>query len=420
LVQEGTFNNSYGDGTEYIGDYITDVVSVGGIEIKAGDLIIGLANQLVSGPQAQNDGSGLVGVGYQALSGAIALTATGTNGTLPPTIISAGDISRQAYSLYLGGNEAHDGAIIFGGVDPAYYTGDLVVVQTLPDPLPETDIQYTALQVALTGVSVSDGKGTRGLTGSDYGVAALLDSGTSIMHLPNDIVTALYDGFGITMIEGEPYLPCSRAESNASIAFQFGGSDGPSISVPLSAMMANYSDSGATPFSDGQDACFFNVVGPLGDGSVILGDSFMRSGYFVFDLTNNQIAVAQGVTDTPTSTGSVTAMSSGSDIPGASSTNTFTISGSSVTDVSGPAQTTENGSGNTSAEPATPTFDLGAAGSATSNLASDGSSSSTGGSSSSSGIGATVAAPAVILPGTRIAVGSGVMAAAIAFAMILL
>lgn len=422
LVSEGTFNNTYGDGTSYVGDYITDVVDVGKIDIKAGDLIIGLANELGDGPQLQNDGSGLVGVGYQANSGAIILTYQ-ENGTLPPTVVSAmvasGDIGRQAYSLFLGQENSASGSIIFGGVDPSYYSGDLVAVPVLKDPIQGSNIEYTSFTVALTGVSISDDSGTRSLTDDNFAVPVLLDSGTTITHLTSDLAQAINDGFGATQIQGNGVLPCSRASSNASITYHFGGSDGPAISVPLDALMWDFQHSGGQQFSDGQDACLLAVEGPIGDNPVILGDSFMRSGYFVFDLENNQVAMAQAVTSSP-SGGSVTAIESGTDIPGCSSTNTFSIDAATVTQGGSSPQDTEGSDVTSLGNPATPTFDLGAAGTQTSNLASDASGSSGGSSGSASSSGSGNAAGQVVIPSMTLVVSSGVMAVAVGFAMVLL
>ncbi|ETN43138.1 uncharacterized protein HMPREF1541_02296 [Cyphellophora europaea CBS 101466] len=425
LVSEGTFNNSYGDGTAYIGDYFTDVLSVGGIDIKAGDLIVGLANQLEDGPQLVNDGTGLVGVGYQANSGAVVLTLQ--NNTLPSTVISAmvssGDIGRQAYSLYLGSQEAAKGRIIFGGIDPSLYTGDLVALPVLKDPVQYAE--YTDFKVALTGVSVTDESGTRLLTDTDFAMPVLLDSGNTVTNLPSSLVDAVYGGFGITSIEGSATIPCSRNRANASLTYHFGGGDdGPSINVPLSALIAPLSE--PAQFSDGQDICQFKVDVPNGD-TLVLGDSFMRSGYFVFDLDNNQVALAQAATSSVAgSSGSISAIMSGTDIPGCSSTNTFSIDVSSATlsDEGGPAAaTSDNAEATGSINPVTPTFDLGAAATETANESgsSGGSGGSSGSASSSgSGIGSGNAAPSVRVPSTVVVAGSSVVALAVGFAMVLL
>lgn len=66
ILSANTFNNTYGDQTAYLGDYVSDVVGVGDVQLPEGLVPIGLANRLVDG-LATNDGTGLVGVSYQIL-----------------------------------------------------------------------------------------------------------------------------------------------------------------------------------------------------------------------------------------------------------------------------------------------------------------------------------------------------------------
>ena len=67
VLSANTFNNTYADRTAYLGDYITDVIGVGDVQLPEGFVPIGLANELVDGPQTPNDGTGLVGVSYQIM-----------------------------------------------------------------------------------------------------------------------------------------------------------------------------------------------------------------------------------------------------------------------------------------------------------------------------------------------------------------
>lgn len=210
-----------------------------------------------------------------------------TNNYAPPTLIQAmvgnGDIDRESYSLYLNDQDNGKGVIIFGGVDSTKYTGELVALQTLP-----TDngySTYSAFNVALTGISVRDETGTRLLTDSTFRTPALLDSGTTITYLPPGVFDAISKGFGVSSYQ----VPCSFANSNTALIYHFGGEGGPSISVPISAMLDV--PNGYT-FDDGSEACYFNVD-VESEGSATLGDSFMRSGYFVYDLENNVVAIAQ-------------------------------------------------------------------------------------------------------------------------------
>jgi hypothetical protein len=138
----------------------------------------------------------------------------------------------------------------------------------------------------------------------------------------------------------------------------------------------------------------------------------MRSAYFVFDLANNQIAIAQAANSSSSSGGSVVAISSGTDIPGCSSTNTFSFVASSIaSSEAGPdaGETSAPSASGTSFVEVTPTFDLGAAAEATGS-----------GSGSASASGKHNAGLAVRVNSPLILAISGVAAGVIGFAMVLL
>ncbi|KAJ5966050.1 hypothetical protein N7481_012764 [Penicillium waksmanii] len=44
-------------------------------------------------------------------------------------------------------------------------------------------------------------------------------------------------------------------------------------------------------FNNGQRACIFGIA-PAGSSTAVLGDTFLRSAYVVYDLANNQISLA--------------------------------------------------------------------------------------------------------------------------------
>lgn len=348
-ISQGTFNVSYGDGTGATGDYFTDVVHVDGAEIKAGIMAIGLATDLIDG-QIPNDGTGLVGVGYNTLQAAD--QAFVQDGLYPQTLIEAlvngSSIDRPAFSLYLNDNNAPSGAIVFGGVDTAKYTGDLTALIVQPYPNGITD--YTYYNVAWTGVSIKDGNGERTLTDSSFAYSTLLDSGTTLAEIPPELYNTLASGLGV---DAQGFLPCGYGATTAVLTFYFGGQGGPSIDVPISSLILPYD--GQTTFSDGTSACMFGLQS--GDPSnVILGDAFMRSGYFVYDLANNVIAMAQAKLNATDE--SITAISSGTAIPGCTSTNTLLLSQQTGAETAPIAQPTATG---TSLVQSSPTFALGSA-----------------------------------------------------------
>ena len=213
------------------------------------------------------------------------------------------------------------------------YTGDLVAFPIVP-----LQPNFPAFYVSLNGINITDGKGTRVLTSWNHtggAVPARIEAGTTLTYLPQSVLTPLIQGFGVTMIgNNNGYVPCTLLKANASVDFTFGSPDGLVIRWPLSSIIEPFdiSTNGSADYSfynDGNETCKF-MIGVTGQGGgadqIVLGDSFLRSTYVVFDATNSQVAVAQAAVS-PTS-GSVTPIPAGTEIPGCSSTNTFSLNSS--------------------------------------------------------------------------------------------
>lgn len=142
--------------------------------------------------------------------------------------------------------------------------------------------------ITLTGVDFNGSSLADGLAH-----AVLLDSGTSFTYLPDTTVTKLYTltGAQYDSSSGGAYVPCSLAGSGMGVSFNFSSTV---ISVGMDELVISVSDSnGNSPqYDDGTTACLFGIL-PAGAGSVIMGDTFLRSAYVVIDLSSNQVALAQ-------------------------------------------------------------------------------------------------------------------------------
>lgn len=81
--------------------------------------------------------------------------------------------------------------------------------------------------------------------------------------------------------------PCNVSEQNTTLNFEFGGTAGSTIKVPLNQML--------TPLftESGSPICRLDIL-PT-DGPLMFGDSFLRSAYVVYDLDNKQICLAQTI-----------------------------------------------------------------------------------------------------------------------------
>jgi hypothetical protein len=167
------------------------------------------------------------------------------------------------------------------------------------------------------------------LTPDDYAQTVLLDSGSSYTAINNEIFSQIINGFGAVGV-GQDYqiVPCSYADVNGYFEYAFGDETGPVIRVPVSQAISPqwYTN---TEFQDESGGCVL-MFGPPSGGQIVLGDSFLRGAYAVFDLENRSIALAQAAVN-KTDTSSIVTIPRGTAIPGASIT--VTLSGTSLAPV---------------------------------------------------------------------------------------
>ncbi|KAL9026230.1 MAG: hypothetical protein Q9196_005072 [Gyalolechia fulgens] len=122
--------------------------------------------------------------------------------------------------------------------------------------------------------------------------SAILDSGSTGTILPTDLATTFLEFFGAVTDPSipQPLVACSLANADAAFVYQFGGSSGPKIRVPVADVIEPHIE--GLQFRDGSDACLLGVRGADID-FLLLGDTFLRSAYAVYDLETRTIALAQ-------------------------------------------------------------------------------------------------------------------------------
>ena len=154
--------------------------------------------------------------------------------------------------------------------------------------------EIMSMTVAWTSLAVTDGSGSTLVTPDYFPLPAVLDSGTTFTVVPDNIFSMLFDYFGA--VQDEDYgnvVQCNIGEAQGSLDFGFG--EGPIIAVPFSELAVPIYDEQNNPltFQDGTAACQLGVS-PSPDGSsILLGDTFLRSAYVVYDLDSLQIGIAQ-------------------------------------------------------------------------------------------------------------------------------
>ncbi|KAI8341333.1 aspartic peptidase domain-containing protein [Chlamydoabsidia padenii] len=321
-AQSSTFNNTntpftiqYGIG-KASGTYATDIVTIAGAQVTRQQL--GLASS-TSGILTTNKGehtvpnsspdvntrpksNGILGLGYPSLT--VAANNNNNQSFYNPVVFNMMQqkvINSPTFSMYMNQGSGWTGEIIFGGVDSTKYIGDLVY---LPVAAPDHQ-QYTYWRVYGQGITV---KGAEGYTGDQTFSFAnnnktlgmlILDTGTTLTYLPQPLaqalVSAVAGGIGGYQFDDQSqtyYIDCAQATTAATVELQMSPTNQPShhpvtLSVPVSNLVIPLD----APTARTARLCLFGVA-PSGSRMSLIGDSFLRSAYLVFDMAQNRIGLA--------------------------------------------------------------------------------------------------------------------------------
>lgn len=287
------FSIAYGTG-QVKGKLATDALSVAGIVI---DYKFGVASE------ASKDFETFAFDGILGLS-----MGKGASDNYMDTLSKSGKLSKNLFAVAL--NRASDGAnngeIRFGSVNKDKFTGD---------------IKYTAVATT-TGdwvVPMDD----LGFDGKKPGAGALayIDTGTSFIFGPKDLTKKLHaDIPNAASSDGVVYtVPC---DTSKSLTITFSGVD---YQIPPKDYVSP---------KDSAGRCTSNVYGnEVVKGSWLVGDTFLKNVYSVFDRDNRQIgfanlgsggsdqsqSVSSGPSSTTPTTGTVASGTAGSSSSSAAS-----------------------------------------------------------------------------------------------------
>lgn len=202
------------------------------------------------------------------------------------TMVDQGLIKSRAFSLDLRGVDNPNGALIFGGIDTKKYIGELAKLPILSQD--ETPGGVDRYYVTMTGIGVTLPDGSV-VQSEPLDVPVFLDSGATMSYLPTHIHRALVGSFPEAQYESQTgyYLvPCGITELEGSIDFYFSGK---TIRVPLNDFIWQV-----------EEYCILGVQ--PNDEEPILGDTFLRAAYVVYDQVSRIGAVLPSHTPPPSYT----------------------------------------------------------------------------------------------------------------------
>ncbi|PHH61626.1 hypothetical protein CDD81_8141 [Ophiocordyceps australis] len=253
----------YGIGAANI-TYVLDHVSLPGAGTAIEPMQFGVATA------TQDQFSGILGIGF------------GQNMTIGyknfvDQLQAQNLTATKSFSIALGSKQEAQGAIVFGGVDTSKFTGKLAPVPIIPaQESPDGVARYWVMLESIMHQSAVI---------KDSRLPVILDTGTTLSLLPKPIVNDMaaqlqspgVDARGLHMID------CAKTHDEGSFDFVFGAT---TIRVPYHEMIRKID---ASPL--GPEQCYLGVM--EGNNLALLGDTFLRSAYTVFDLEANMTHMAQ-------------------------------------------------------------------------------------------------------------------------------
>ncbi|KAK0304973.1 hypothetical protein LTR01_007179 [Friedmanniomyces endolithicus] len=313
LVEEPMlFNISYADGSVVIGNYSTDVVSIGDATLT--NFTFGLANQIQVSPGGGAAAAqyGIMGVSFDGQETAACFQGyTGhvdtcevnfTIPTMPDALYSAGFINSRSYSLYMDNVLEHKGSILFGGIDTVKFHGSLVTLATQVAKGGAQNGTYVGQDLQLTSIAATSNGTTTHFSDAGYSATVTIDSGSAGIHLPDPYYSTIMSALPAKTYQGNTVIACKYATLDANITLGLTGADGTKVSLdlPLSQFietdydMSNggYNSTAHTFDTDGEELCVLALDLSAAPTGMTIGDPLFRSMYIVFDLDHRTISFA--------------------------------------------------------------------------------------------------------------------------------
>ncbi|KAK3374794.1 aspartic peptidase domain-containing protein [Podospora didyma] len=255
----------YGIGTANI-SYVVDTVSLAGSAMGLEKVQFGVATG------TEDHFSGILGIGY-------GVDVATPYRNFVDELQTQNVTKVKAYTLALGSKESKEGVIVFGGVDTSKFGGPLAKLPIIPAT--QSPDQVPRFWVNMKNISITPpNQNTQVYTNSSMPV--FLDSGSTMTLLPPNLTRAIAKDFGVDGPDANGFfrIDCGLTNVNGSLNFAF---EGLNVRVPYKELIREVP--GSPP------ACFLGIT--PSSNFALLGDTFLRSAYVVFDLEDNQIWMTQ-------------------------------------------------------------------------------------------------------------------------------
>ncbi|KAJ1979702.1 hypothetical protein H4R33_005657 [Dimargaris cristalligena] len=259
------FSIGYGDGTHAEGVLVSDTLTIGGIRVANQTFAMATAE---SEELERNEYDGMFGLAFAELSSVEGLRTPLDN------MKDQGVLDRGVVAFHLSRKQIADGSgghVDFGYIDPTMYTGELLYI-------PLSRAYYWEVEVQ--AIHVGD---------RDIGVEgqAMIDTGTTLLVVPPYVADLIHQQLdqawkNLGNGDGNWLVPCSLADRPGTLDFQMAGQRFP---IPFANLIY-------APFEEDPDYCYSAITEGTDEGLWIIGDSFIKNYYTVFDFDNLAVGFA--------------------------------------------------------------------------------------------------------------------------------
>jgi len=263
-VEEGYVNIKYGTGNMR-GRRATDVVTVAGVGVEKQDFLLSTDEDGIVFRNGRFDG--VMGLGKKDLAN---ILSRGDEGRGTPFYINAVESKQLAepkFSMFVSKHMGKPGAVILGGVNPKLYNGP--ISYHMGHSTAYWMLAMGSMKVGDQIVPTNDARG-------------IVDSGTSLLVGPPSIIQNVLPHVRVN-------ADCSNMDSLKDLEINMKTTDGKTVTYKLTPEDYVMKRMGRCKTGIAIMKIQLNMPHPI----VILGDTFMRKYYSVFNHATNEVGFAE-------------------------------------------------------------------------------------------------------------------------------
>lgn len=264
-VDDGFVNIKYGTG-RMRGRRATDLVQVAGIGVRHQDFLLSTDENGLVFRNGRFDG--VMGLGRQALAGILSRGDPGRGVPFYINAIRKGKFAEPKFSIYVSKQMGRPGAVVLGGVNPRLFKGAINY--------------HSGHSPAYWMVSLGKMKVGNKVIEASQGARGIVDSGTSLLVGPPEIISQVLPHVKV--------LPdCSNFDMLQTLEINMPTSDGREVTYKLTPDDYVMRRNGNCKTGIAIMQIQLKMPHPI----VILGDTFLRKFYSVFNHETGEVGFAE-------------------------------------------------------------------------------------------------------------------------------